>query len=94
MSRNLVAAMLAVLIITALTGLVPAQEPTTQPAAPPKPAAKWPHFATDDWARWGCVFAGLALVGVLWVGWSMRTLARNQVELARMVQALRAQKGG
>jgi len=60
MSRNLVAAMLAVLIITALTGLVPAQEPTTQPAAPPKPAAKWP----------------------------------NQVELARMVQALRAQKGG
>ncbi|KPK84831.1 MAG: hypothetical protein AMJ81_04795 [Phycisphaerae bacterium SM23_33] len=71
MSRNLVAAMLAVLIITALTGLVPAQEPTTQPAAPPKPAAKWP-----------------------WVGWSMRTLARNQVELARMVQALRAQKGG
>ena len=38
-------------------------------------------------ARWATILAGLALAGVLWVGWSMRTLAQNQVQLARYMKA-------
>ena len=44
---------------------------------------------TKVYAMWACIFSGLALVGVLWVILSMRGLARNQVELGRMVQALK-----
>jgi len=38
------------------------------------------------WSRLAAVFSGLALIGVLWVGWSQRALARNQVELAALIQ--------
>ncbi len=44
--------------------------------------------------RWACVLAGLALAGVLWVGWSMQTLARNQVQLGKLIQSHASQKGG
>jgi len=45
------------------------------------------------WAKWACLLAGLAMVGVIWVGWSMRTLAKNQVELGWLIQRLMAEKG-
>ena len=38
-----------------------------------------------QYARWACVLAGLALAGVIWMGWSMRTLAQNQVALAKLI---------
>ena len=38
-------------------------------------------------SRWAAVFSGLALVGVLWVGWSQRAIARNQEELAALIQS-------
>jgi hypothetical protein len=41
---------------------------------------------------WACILAGAALIGVLWIVWSMRTLARNQIEVARMIQALGPQE--
>ena len=38
-------------------------------------------------AKWACVLSGLALAGVLWVGWSMQTLARNQVALGKLIRS-------
>lgn len=105
MSRNLVA-VVAGLVVTASTAFAAATRATSRPAAPEAPPAgvraqRTVLLMTSEQmaidvaeakfcARWGCVLAGLALVGVLWVGWSMRTLARNQIEMARMIQALRA----
>jgi hypothetical protein len=82
----------------------PLTAPATQPAISPAPLSgpdvmppvmlMTPEQMEADvsqakfWARWACVLAALALAGSLWVGWSMRVLARNQVEIARMVQAL------
>ena len=43
-------------------------------------------------ARWAVVLAALALAGVLWVGWSMRALARNQVQLGQLIQSLKDQR--
>ncbi len=39
-------------------------------------------------SRMAAIFSCLALVGVLWVGWSQRAICRNQVELAEMIQQL------
>ena len=43
------------------------------------------HVTIEDKA----ILSGLALIGVLWVGWSQRALARNQVELAALIQRAR-----
>jgi len=37
--------------------------------------------------RWSLILSALTLAGVIWVGWSMRTLAKNQVELGKLIQA-------
>jgi hypothetical protein len=103
MSKN-VAAAVAVALVTTSMALAAATAPTTQPApgqgsAPVARPGRTVLLMTSQqmaadvsrarfWARWSCVLAGLALVGVLWVGWSMRTLARNQIDMARMIQAL------
>jgi len=42
------------------------------------------------WAKWACILAGLALVAAIWTGWSLRTLAKNQVAIAGLIQALGA----
>ncbi|HET6429437.1 MAG TPA: hypothetical protein VFJ30_13565 [Phycisphaerae bacterium] len=69
---------------------------TTTPAqAPSADAGRRPATATDVAelteeirlaSRMAAVFSCLALVGVLWVGWSQRAIARNQVELAALIQ--------
>ena len=82
-------AVMAMVMLTAAAAIALQREPTTQPAAPKaaeSPADAWP------WARTACVLAGLAVVGVIWLGWSMRTLAKNQVELGRMILAAMAKK--
>ncbi len=43
------------------------------------------------WAKWACILVGLALLGVLWGLWSLQTLARNQVQLGRMIQSQKQQ---
>ena len=45
-------------------------------------------------ARWACVLAALALVGVVWVGWSLRALAKNQVQLGKLIQSQASRKDG
>jgi len=42
--------------------------------------------AVETYARWACVLAGLSLAVAIWVGWSMRTLATNQVALAKLIE--------
>lgn len=104
---KIVAAAVAAVLVTASVALAAATEPATQPApaeGPPPALRAGPSvlLMTSEqmvadvdrarfWARWSCVLAGLALVAVLWVGWSLRTLARNQIEMARMIQALGAE---
>ena len=41
---------------------------------------------TRHLAKWACILSGLALVGVIWVRMSLFHLARNQVELGRLIQ--------
>ena len=80
-------------------GTLPA---ATQPATATAPRPLWgplrPPGATLEevkallaepklWARWACVLSGLSLAGILWVGYSLRTLARNQIELAKLIRA-------
>ena len=48
--------------------------------------------AIETYARWACVLAGLSLAGVIWVGWSMRTLATNQVALAKLIEQARREQ--
>ena len=93
----------AVAVLVTASVVLAEAEPATQPAPVQGPPALRagrgillmnPEQIVADldrarfWARWSCVLAGLALVGVLWVGWSLRTLARNQIEMARMIQTL------
>ena len=63
------------------------RQPTTQPSAAAQQDLAEAVEDTKTWARWGCILAGLALLGVLWIGYSMQTLAKNQVQLGRMIQA-------
>lgn len=94
------AATLAVLAVVFTAGLALAQtEPVTvrpvriAPAEAPPVDVKVVEQGTSEikfFARWACVFSGLAMVGVIWLGWSLRTLARNQVELARYIRDLAA----
>lgn len=93
---------LIVLIAAALVLLVSAARAraearlATEPAEAPPKRALTSHELDDLTAeirvasRLAAVFSGLALVGVLWVGWSQRAIARNQVELGAMIQSLRA----
>ena len=37
-------------------------------------------------ARWACILSALGLIGVLWVGWSLKDIARNQVQLGQLIQ--------
>jgi len=84
MHRYLAAVVLAAAVL-ALAGACLAQETvSTRPETPtdePTPAQIY------TFAKWACVLSGLALAGVLWVGWSMQTLARNQVELGKLIRS-------
>ncbi len=46
----------------------------------------------NPWAQWAVVLSALSLAGVLWVGYSLRTLARNQVALEQLIRADRPAK--
>ena len=37
-------------------------------------------------ARWAVILSSLSLIGVLWVGWSLRDIAKNQVQLGKLIQ--------
>ena len=65
----------------------PSGDPTTRPGAAAQQDLSEAIEDAKTWARWGCILAGLALLGVLWIGYSMQTLAKNQVQLGRMIQA-------
>lgn len=78
----------------ALAQVLPADQ--TQPAGDPTPPER-PQILDDMYrltneihaaSLWAAIFSCLALVGVLWVGWSQRAICRNQVELAEMIQQL------
>ncbi len=85
--RTKLTAALATGLALGVVGAACAAEATTQPVARASVQDVYDllHDKVEMFARWGCVLAGLALVGVVWVIWSMKTLARNQVELARML---------
>ncbi len=86
MLRYLLIAGLVTAALLFLAAPAPAEEPTTQPSQDGPDIAAQLKTATA-WARWGCILAGLALLGVLWVGYSMQALAKNQVQLGRMIRA-------
>lgn len=52
-------------------------------------AATGPAPDETNWAKWAAILAGLSLAVSVWLYWNMRTLARNQVELGRMIMTLR-----
>ena len=87
MHRYLTAVMLATAVL-ALAGACLAQETVS---SKPETLADKPEEPTPaqiySVARWACVLSGLALAGVLWVGWSMQTLARNQVQLGKLIRS-------
>ncbi len=66
-------------------------EPTTQPAKSLLEQIHEEAVKARTWAKWGCILAGLALLGVLWITRLMQTLAKNQIDLARMIKAGREQ---
>jgi len=83
MGRHLTAAALAAMILLAFGAAAGAGAPSAS-----QPALRGVQDAVEraeTYAGWACVLSALALAGVLWVGWSMRTLAKNQVEVARLV---------
>ena len=87
MYRVVIAAVLAMAVLAILAKPAFAREATTQPAKPLLQQVYDLAAEARTWAKWGCILAGLALLGVLWIGWSMQTLAKNQVQLGRMIQA-------
>jgi len=97
MSRHVAAALLAVGLVAVVGGTSPGQTATltSQPAElaavgdHAAGAAEGPGKLRDDLrasVRWACILSGLSLVGVIWVVWSLRKLAVNQVTLARLIQ--------
>jgi hypothetical protein len=46
-------------------------------------------MVTQKLAKWAAVLSGLALVGALWVGWSLKTVAKNEIELAQLIAAIK-----
>ena len=87
MVRYLLIAGLMTAAVVLLVAPAPAEEPTTQPSKDAEGDIAAQLKTATTWARWGCILAGLALLGVLWVGYSMQTLAKNQVQLGRMIRA-------
>ena len=87
MHRYLAAGMLAVAVL-ALAGACLAQ--ATVSSRPERAADEGDEPTLAEvytFAKWACVLSGLALAGVLWVGWSMQTLARNQVQLGKLIRS-------
>ena len=87
MHKHLVAVMLVAAML-APAGACLAQEavstkPETLADKPDEPTPAQIYTV----AKWACVLSGLALAGVLWVGWSMQTLARNQVTLGKLIRS-------
>ena len=87
MHRYLTAVMLAAAVL-ALAGACLAQVTVSSMPETPTDEGDEPTLAeVYTFAKWACVLSGLALVGVLWVGWSMQTLARNQVQLGKLIRS-------
>ncbi len=92
MQRYILFALLAVVVL-AVAGPCLAAAASTKSAEPTpsdQPTLKDVHTL----ARWACVLAALALVGVVWVGWSLRALAKNQVQLGKLIQSQASRKDG
>lgn len=87
--RRYVTAVVLAAAALALVGMCFAQETVSSRPETPADEGEDPTLAqVHTFAKWACVLAGLALAGVLWVGWSMQTLARNQVQLGKLIRAL------
>ena len=89
MHRILIAAVLVMAALAALAAPAFADEATTQPTETPLQMILRTAEEARTWAKWGCFLAGLALLGVLRVVWSMQTLAKNQTQLGRLIQSAR-----
>ena len=88
-----VALVISALGMASIAMAVDKPAPTTAPAAGVTAGQVKAMLDTPTmFARWACVLAGLALAAVIWVGWSMRTLAQNQVALAKLI-ARKAEEG-
>lgn len=97
MHRTVIAAVVLAAAALGLAGLAWAQTTQPEPAPPPvdaKVSAQQPVPSkiiqaeieqVRVYARWAAILAGLSLVTSLWVGWSLRTIAKNQVELAQLI---------
>jgi hypothetical protein len=86
---GLVAVTLAMLAVAAIAQVRTAdqpQAPTTTVACAACQQVLVHTAEIRDWSRWACILAGLALVTAMWVGWSLRTLAKNQVAIAELIQ--------
>ena len=89
MHRYLAAGMLVAAVL-ALAGACLAQETLTTKQEDQGEQGDEPTLGqVYTLARWACILSGLALVGVLWVGWSMQALARNQVQLGKLIRPQR-----
>lgn len=86
MHRYLTAAVLAAAVL-ALAGACLAQEVSSKPDGPGDEGDEPTLAEVYTFAKWACVLSGLALAGVLWVRWSMQTLARNQVALGKLIRS-------
>lgn len=87
MHRFVIAAVLVMAALAVLAGPALAAEATTQPAETPLQQILRTAEEARTWAKWGCILALLALLAALWVIWSMQTLAKNQLQLGRMIQS-------
>jgi hypothetical protein len=84
--------MVAVGVLAAAGGLALAYSATTAPS-PEAVMLKQAHDLAAEaalYSRWAAVLAGLALVTGIWVGYSMRTLARNEVAIAQLIEELKS----
>ena len=67
------------------------EEVTTQPEAAITLKMVYDELmTTQKMAKWAAILSGLALVGTLWVGWSLKTVAKNEIELAQLIAATKA----
>ncbi len=67
--------------------------PTTQPGDKVTLEKVYDELmATQKMAKWAAILSGLSLVGVLWVSWSLKALAKNDVELGELITGKKAQQ--
>ena len=99
MQMKILFVLVAALAVGALAsaGMAVDPGPTTRPAGGSAGPAATAGQVRDLlklptlWAKWACVLSGLSLAAILWVGgYSMVTLAKNQVKLEELIRGVQA----